>query len=206
MLNMLLQMAVIFVSVALVGNYVFTETLGICPFLGVSKKPSTALGMGLAVVFVMTLSNAVTYLVFHYLIKGYAYLQTIVFILIIASLVQFIEMMLKKLVPSLYQSLGIYLPLITTNCAVLGAANNAIGNELVEMGGKPSFVLSTSYGFAAAVGFTIAILIFSGVRQRIDEDAVPKYFRGTPITLVAAGIVALAFNGLLSGITIPTGA
>ena len=188
----------IFVSVALVGNYVFSETLGICPFLGVSGKPSTALGMGLAVTFVMTLSNAVTFLVFEYLLKGrFEYLQTIVFILIIASLVQFIEMLLKKTVPSLYQSLGIYLPLITTNCAVLGAASNAVGSDLV----KGEFVFSTVYGFSAAVGFTIAIVIFAGVRSRLDESGVPKSFKGVPITLVAAGIVAMIFNGLLSGIS-----
>lgn len=198
-MTILLNMFTVFISVALVGNYVFSETLGICPFLGVSSKPSTALGMGLAVTFVMTLSNAVTFLVFEYLLKGkYEYLQTIVFILIIASLVQFIEMLLKKMVPSLYQSLGIYLPLITTNCAVLGAANNAIGNDLV--GGN--FILSTTYGFSAAVGFTIAIVIFAGVRSRLDESEVPESFRGVPITLVAAGIVAMVFNGLLNGINV----
>ena len=198
-MTLVLNMLTIFISVALVGNYVFSETLGICPFLGVSSKPSTALGMGLAVTFVMTLSNAVTFLVFEYLLKGrYEYLQTIVFILIIASLVQFIEMLLKKMVPSLYQSLGIYLPLITTNCAVLGAANNAVSNDMVS----GSFILSTTYGFSAAVGFTIAIVIFAGVRSRLDESEVPKSFRGVPITLVAAGIVAMIFNGLLSGIGI----
>ena len=198
-MTLLLNILTVFVSVALVGNYVFSETLGICPFLGVSSKPSTALGMGLAVTFVMTLSNAVTFLVFEYLLKGrFEYLQTIVFILIIASLVQFIEMLLKKMVPSLYQSLGIYLPLITTNCAVLGAANSAVGNDMV----KGSFILSTSYGFSAAIGFTIAIVIFAGVRSRLDETDVPKSFRGVPITLVAAGIVAMIFNGLLSGISI----
>ena len=195
-MTMILNMLTVFVTVALVGNYVFSQTLGICPFLGVSSKPSTALGMGLAVIFVMTLSNAVTYLVFNYLLTGYEYLQTIVFILIIASLVQLIEMMLKKMVPSLYQSLGIYLPLITTNCAVLGAATNAVSDDTVS----GSFVLSTTYGFSAAVGFMIAIVIFAGVRQRIDEESVPEPFRGTPITLVAAGIVAMVFNGLLGGI------
>ncbi len=195
-MTMILNMLTIFISVALVGNYVFSETLGICPFLGVSSKPSTALGMGLAVTFVITISNAVTFCVFHYLLKGYEYLQTVAFILIIASLVQLIEMMLKKMLPSLYQSLGIYLPLITTNCAVLGAANNAIGNDLCN----GNFILSTTYGFSAAVGFTIAIVIFAGVRSKIDNADIPKYFRGVPITLVAAGIVAMVFNGLLGGI------
>lgn len=195
-MTLILNMLTVFLSVALVGNYVFSETLGICPFLGVSSKPSTALGMGLAVTFVMTISNAVTFCVFNYLLKGYEYLQTVAFILIIAALVQLIEMMLKKLLPSLYQSLGIYLPLITTNCAVLGAANNAIGNDLCS----GNFILSTTYGFSAAVGFTIAIVIFAGVRAGMDDTDIPKYFKGVPITLVAAGIVAMIFNGLLGGI------
>ncbi len=197
-MTLILNMLTVFVSVALVGNYVFSQTLGICPFLGVSGKPSTALGMGLAVTFVITISNAVTFCVFNYLLKGYEYLQTIAFILIIACLVQLIEMMLKKMLPALYQSLGIYLPLITTNCAVLGAANNAIGNDLCN----GNFILSTTYGFSAAVGFTIAIVIFAGVRAGIDEEEIPKCFRGVPITLVAAGIVAMIFNGLLSGIQV----
>ena len=194
---MIFDILAIFFSVALVSNYVFSQTLGICPFLGVSSKPSTALGMGLAVTFVMTLSNAVTWLVFDLLLKGrFEYLQTVVFILIIASLVQLIEMMLKKILPSLYGALGIYLPLITTNCAVLGAATNALADETIGQ----SFLLTSFYGFSAAIGFTIAILIFAGVRARIDEDEVPEPFRGTPITLIAAGITALVFNGLLSGI------
>ena len=194
---MILDILAIFLSVALVSNYVFSQTLGICPFLGVSSKPSTALGMGLAVTFVMTVSNAVTWLVFQVLLKDrFEYLQTVVFILIIASLVQLIEMMLKKLLPTLYGALGIYLPLITTNCAVLGAATNALTDERV--GG--SFLFSSFYGFSAAAGFTLAIVIFAGVRARIDEEAVPEPFRGTPITLIGAGITAMVFNGLLSGI------
>ncbi|MBP3320976.1 MAG: electron transport complex subunit RsxA [Clostridia bacterium] len=194
---MIFDILTIFLSVALVGNYVFSQTLGICPFLGVSSSPSTALGMGLAVTFVMTLSNAATYLIFDLLLRDrFEYLQTVVFILVIASLVQLIEMMLKKLLPTLYRSLGIYLPLITTNCAVLAAANNAVSDESIN----GSFLFSTFYGFSAAIGFTIAIVIFSGVRARIDEEDVPKPFRGTPITLICAGIVAMIFNGLLSGI------
>jgi electron transport complex protein RnfA len=194
---MILDILAIFLSVALVDNYVFSQTLGICPFLGVSSKPSTALGMGLAVTFVMTMSNAVTRLVFDLLLKGrFEYLQTVVFILIIASLVQLIEMMLKKLLPSLYGALGIYLPLITTNCAVLGAATNALGDQRASA----NILFSSFYGFSAAIGFTIAILIFAGVRARIDEESVPEPFRGTPITLIGAGITALVFNGLLSGI------
>ena len=194
------SMLTIFLSVALVGNYVFSETLGICPFLGVSRKPSTALGMGLAVTFVMTLSNAVTWVIYQLLLKDrFEYLQTIVFILVIATLVQFIELMLKKVLPALYSSLGIYLPLITTNCAVLGAANKAISDDAVNK----SFLLSTFYGFCAAIGFTIAIVIFAGVRSRMDEEDIPKPFRGIPIILVAAGIVAMVFNGLLDGIQLP---
>ncbi len=194
---MIFDILAIFLSVALVSNYVFSQTLGICPFLGVSSKPSTALGMGLAVTFVMTLSNAVTWLVFDLLLKGrFEYLQTVAFILIIASLVQLIEMMLKKILPSLYGALGIYLPLITTNCAVLGAATNALADETIGQ----SFLFTSFYGFSAAIGFTIAIVIFAGVRARIDEDEIPEPFRGTPITLIAAGITALVFNGLLGGI------
>ncbi len=193
------DLIVIFLTVALVGNYVYVETMGICPFLGVSSKPATALGMGLAVTFVMTISNAVTFCIFHFMLRGrYEYLQTVVFILVIAALVQLIEMMLKKMLPSLYKSLGIYLPLITTNCAVLGAANNMIGNDLCD----GNFLYSTFYGFSAAAGFTIAIVIFAGVRQRVNEDALPEAFRGVPITLVTAGIVAMAFSGLLGGIRI----
>ena len=182
-----------------VQNFVLVKFYGICPFLGVSTNPSTALGMGLAVTFVMTLSNAATWIVFEFLLKDrFAYLQTVVFILIIASLVQLIEMMLKKILPALYRTLGIYLPLITTNCAVLGAATNALSDPEI---GK-SFLLTTFYGFFAAIGFIIAILIFSGVRARIDEEEIPEPFRGVPITLISAGITAMIFNGLLSGIKI----
>lgn len=196
---MILDILTVFLTVALVENYVFSQMLGICPFLGVSKKPSTALGMGLAVTFVITLSNAVTWLIFEFLLKGrFEYLKTVVFILVIASLVQLIEMMLKKLLPALYRALGIYLPLITTNCAVLGAANNATSNDSVN----GSFFLSTFYGFSAAIGFTIAIVIFAGVRSRVDEQDIPKAFKGVPITLILAGIVALVFNGLLDGINV----
>jgi len=180
----------------IVENFIFSKFLGICPFLGVSEKPSTALGMGFAVMFVMTLSSSVTYLVYKYILVKFnlEYLQTLAFILVIASLVQFIEMFLKKSVPSLYGALGIYLPLITTNCAVLGAA-------LINIQKDYNFIESTVFGFAAAAGFTLAIVIFAGVRQRLNFANPPKCFKGIPLALVAAGLIAMAFSGF-SGITL----
>ena len=175
-------------------NFIFTRFLGICPFLGVSEKPSTATGMGLAVMFVMTLSSALTWLVYHFVLIPYnlEYLKTIAFILIIASLVQIIEMFLKKFVPVLYKALGVYLPLITTNCAVLGSA-------LINVQKNYTFLESVVFGFTAAIGFTIAILIFAGVRARIRFAEPPKAFRGIPLLLITAGIIAMAFSGF-SGI------
>lgn len=174
----------------LTENFIFSKFYGICPFLGVSDKPSTALGMGMAVTFVMTLSSAATYAVYHFLLApfGLEYLKTIAFILVIASLVQFIEMFLNKYIPSLYASLGIYLPLITTNCAVLGAA-------LVNIQNQNSFVDSVVFGFSSALGFTMAILIFAGVRAKMALSDPPKAFKGFPILLIAAGLVAMAFSG-----------
>ena len=174
----------------LTENFIFSRFYGCCPFLGVSDKPSTALGMGMAVTFVITLSSAATWAVYHYLLvpAGLEYLKTIAFILIIATLVQFIEMFLKKFIPSLYGALGIYLPLITTNCAVLGSA-------LVNIERGYSFVESVAFGFAAALGFTLAIVIFSGVRERIKLANPPKSFRGFPILLISAGMAAMAFSG-----------
>ena len=174
----------------LTENFIFSRFYGCCPFLGVSDKPSTALGMGMAVTFVITLSSAATWTVYHYLLvpAGLEYLKTIAFILIIATLVQFIEMFLKKFIPSLYGALGIYLPLITTNCAVLGSA-------LVNIERGYTFVESVAFGFAAALGFTLAIVIFSGVRERIKLANPPKSFRGFPILLISAGMAAMAFSG-----------
>ena len=174
----------------LTENYIFSRFYWCCPFLGVSDKPSTALGMGMAVTFVITLSSAATWAVYHYLLvpAGLEYLKTIAFILIIATLVQFIEMFLKKFIPSLYGALGIYLPLITTNCAVLGSA-------LVNIERGYTFVESVAFGFAAALGFTLAIVIFSGVRERIKLANPPKSFRGFPILLISAGMAAMAFSG-----------
>jgi electron transport complex protein RnfA len=177
-------------------NFIFSRFLGICPFLGVSEKPSTAAGMGFAVMFVMTISSALTWLVYSYILipQNLEYLQTIAFILIIASLVQIIEMFLKKFVPVLYKALGVYLPLITTNCAVLGAALINIQNDY-------TFLQSVTFGLSAAIGFTVAILIFAGVRARLRFSEPPKSFRGIPILLVSAGLIAMAFSGF-SGVSL----
>lgn len=176
----------------LVENFIFAKFYGCCPFLGVSEKPDTAFGMGMAVTFVITLSSAVTWLVYKLLeLFHLEYLQTIAFILVIAALVQFIEMFLRKFIPSLYSALGIYLPLITTNCAVLSSAllNIQNGYNLIE---------SICFGFAAAIGFTLAIVVFAGVRMRLATARPPRSFRGFPLTLIAAGLLAMAFSGFTS--------
>ncbi len=174
----------------LVENIIFSQFLGICPFMGVSKKIDTSIGMGMAVTFVMGVSCAVTWLVNEYLLVrfGLEFMQTVVFILVIASLVQLVEMFLQKMIPTLYQALGIYLPLITTNCAVLGVALNNItdGFNLLE---------SVVSGVAGGLGFTVAIILFASVRERLEGIDCPKAFRGFPIALVSAGLIALAFMG-----------
>ena len=177
-------------SAIIIENFIFSKFYGCCPFLGVSEKPDTALGMGMAVTFVITLSSAVTWMVYYGILVPLKleYLKTIAFILVIAALVQFIEMFLRKFVPALYSALGIYLPLITTNCAVLGAA-------LVNIQNNYNFITSICYGFAAALGFTLAIVVFAGVRQRIEFAEPPRAFKGFPLTLIAAGLVAMAFSG-----------
>lgn len=184
------------ISAIFIDNFIFSKFLGCCPFLGVSKSPSTAFGMGCAVIFVMTLSSAVTWCVYSYVLVPFEleYLKTIAFILIIASLVQMIEFFLKSRVPALYESLGIYLPLITTNCAVLGAA-------LLNIQNGYNFIYSVVFGFASGVGFTMAILIFAGVRARMEFSNPPPSFKGTPIALVTAGLIAMAFMGF-SGMSI----
>ena len=184
------EILILMLTAILVENYIFSRFLGICPFLGVSEKPDTALGMGFAVMFVMTLSSAATYAVYEYVLVRFhlEYLETIAFILIIAALVQFIEMFLKKFIPSLYGALGIYLPLITTNCAVLGAV-------LLNVQNGYNFIESVAFGFSSAVGFTLAIVIFAGVRARVSLANPPKAFRGMPIALVTAGLIAMAFSG-----------
>ena len=186
--------ALILVGSIFVDNFVLSKFLGICPFLGVSKKTSSALGMSGAVTFVMTLSAAVTWPIFHYILEpnNMSYLKIIAFILVIAMLVQIVEIILKRFIPSLYSALGVYLPLITTNCAVLGVA---LTNVQKDYGILPSVV----NGFATAVGFTISIVILAGVRERIEYNDIPESFKGTPIVLVTAGLMAIAFMGF-SGI------
>ena len=176
-------------SAILVENFIFSKFYGCCPFLGVSEKPDTALGMGMAVTFVMTVSGAVTWAVYEYLLVPFAleYLQTVAFILVIAALVQFIEMFLRRFIPALYSALGIYLPLITTNCAVLSAALLAVQKSY-------SFGEAVAFGFSAALGFTLAITVFAGLRSRMENAAVPRAFRGFPITLITAGLLAMAFS------------
>jgi len=177
-------------SAMIVENFIFSKFYGICPFLGVSEKPDTALGMGMAVTFVITVSSAVTWGVYYLLLEPFnlEYLKTVAFILVIAALVQFIEMFLRKFIPALYSAMGIFLPLITTNCAVLGAA-------LVNIQNGYNFIESVCFGFAAALGFTLAIVIFAGLRSRMEFADPPRAFRGFPLTLVAAGLLAMAFAG-----------
>jgi len=184
------------ISALFTENFVLCKFLGCCPFLGVSKKTDTAIGMGMAVTFVMAIASMFTYLANEFLLipLGLEYLQTILFILIIAALVQFVEMVIKKTMPALYSSLGIYLPLITTNCAVLGVALLNVQNEF-------NLLFSILYGTFAALGFTLAIVLFAGVREQINEKDVPESFRGFPIALVTAGLMAIAFMGF-SGFSI----
>ncbi len=178
------------ISAILIENFVLVKFLGICPFLGVSKKSDTAVGMGLAVVFVMTVASAVTYAVDHFLLRPLQmeYMQTVAFILVIAALVQFVEMVLQKMLPSLHKALGIYLPLITTNCAVLGVA-------LLNAQNDYNFIGSVIYGFAAGVGFLLAIGLFATIRERLEFAEYPKCFEGFPIALVTAALLSLAFMG-----------
>ena len=193
-MNELVKILLLMLSTVLVQNFIFSKFYGICPFLGVSDKPDTALGMGLAVTFVITLASAATWAVYTFILAPFhmEFLKTIAFILIIAALVQLIEMFLKKFIPALYQALGIYLPLITTNCAVLGVA-------LLNIQNGYNFIYSVAFGFSAAIGFMMAILIFAGVRTRVQFAEPPKAFRGMPIVLISAGLIAMAFSGF-SGI------
>ena len=194
---MLKEIIIIIMTSVLVNNYVLTKFLGICPFLGVSKKTNQAFGMGVAVILVMVMATLVTWPIQMFLLEKFdlAYLQTIVFILVIAALVQLVEMFLKKAIPSLHASLGIYLPLITTNCAVLGVCKNSLTEEMVLVNGNPSFLYAVIYAFASGLGFLLAMVLFSGVRERLASSKPPKAFEGTPITLIAASIVSLAFFG-----------
>ena len=189
-MDQIFELLAITLGAVLANNFIFSQFLGICPFLGVSKKVDTAVGMGLAVTFVMGLASAVCFAVNNFVLVplGLGYMQTVAFILVIASLVQFIEMFLQKSMPSLYTALGVYLPLITTNCAVLGVA-------LLNIQNGYSFIESVVYGVMGGVGFTVAILLFSSVRERLEDCDCPKCFKGFPIALIAAGLLALSFMG-----------
>ncbi len=184
------ELLVILISSSLVSNVVLSQFLGLCPFLGVSKKTNTAAGMGVAVIFVITLASAVAGLMYKFILVPLhiEYLQTICFILVIAALVQFVEMFLKKAMPSLYEALGVYLPLITTNCAVLGVALTNVQKEYGILQGVVN-------GFATSVGFTISIIILAGIREKIQYNDVPESFKGMPIVLLTAGLMAIAFCG-----------
>lgn len=184
------KLLLIAVGSALVNNVVLSQFLGICPFLGVSKKVETAAGMGGAVIFVISIASLVTSTIYKFILEptGFEYLQTIVFILIIAALVQFVEMFLKKVMPPLYQALGVYLPLITTNCAVLGVALTNVQKSYTILEGLVN-------GIGTSVGFTIAIVIMAGIREKIEYNDVAPSFKGTPIVLVTAGLMAIAFFG-----------
>lgn len=187
---MIKELLVILIASSLVNNVVLSQFLGLCPFLGVSKKTETATGMGVAVIFVITLASAVAGGIYQFILQPFhiEYLQTIVFILVIAALVQFVEMFLKKFIPGLYQSLGVYLPLITTNCAVLGVA-------LTNVQKNYGILTGIVNGFATAAGFTISIIILAGIREKLKYNDIPESFQGMPIVLVTAGLMAIAFCG-----------
>jgi len=184
------ELGLLFLSAVLVNNFVLARVLGICPFLGVSKKTETALGMGMAVIFVMTVASVATWFLQHYVLAplGLQYLQTIAFILVIAALVQLVEIVMQVTSPALYQALGIFLPLITTNCAVLGIA-------VLNVQKGYGFVHTVVFSVGASAGFTVALVLFSGIRERIALADVPRPFRGTAIALVTAGLLSLAFMG-----------
>ena len=181
------SLLLIAIGSALVNNVVLSQFLGLCPFLGVSKKVETAAGMGAAVLFVITIASAVTNLIYTFLLVP-TDLNTIVFILVIAALVQFVEMVLKKSMPALYESLGVFLPLITTNCAVLGTALTNVQNDY-------SFIASVVNGIGISLGFLIAIVILAGIREKMEYNNIPESFKGMPITLLTAGLMAIAFFG-----------
>ena len=184
------ELILVIVGAALVNNIILSQFQGLCPFLGVSKKVDTSLGMGAAVIFVIVLASIVTNLIYTFVLvpTGLTYLQTIAFILVIAALVQLVEMFLKKNMQSLYQALGVFLPLITTNCAVLGSALTNIQKEY-------NFIFSVANGFGTAVGFTIAIVLLASIRESIEDNDIPFNFKGSPIVLITSGLMAIAFMG-----------
>ncbi len=189
-----MEYIIIIISAIFINNIVLAKFLGICPFLGVSKSTSTAVGMGGAVVFVMTLATIITYLVHHFILLPWniTYMQTVSYILVIAFLVQVVEIVLKKVSPDLYQALGVYLPLITTNCAILGVAILVVQNDF-------NLLESVVFAIGNALGFTLAILLFSSIREQLDDADLPEYMKGVPAALITAGILAMAFMGF-SGI------
>ena len=189
-MDQIYELLAITLSAILANNFIFSQFLGICPFLGVSKKVDTAVGMGIAVTFVMGLASAITWAVQRFVLDpfGLGYMQTVAFILVIASLVQFIEMFLQKAMPALYTALGVYLPLITTNCAVLGVA-------ILNINSNYNFIESVVYGITGGLGFLLAIVLFASIRERLVFADYPKSFEGFPIALVTAGLMALSFMG-----------
>ncbi len=194
----------IIIGAVFVSNFVLMRFLGLCPFVGVSKDPDSALGMGMAVIFVMTMASLVTWFIYVFILEpfGITYLRTIAFILVIATLVQFVEMVIEKTSPALHRSLGIYLPLITTNCAVLGVA--VVNVEDFIATGLPlgaSFIYTVVHGFSAGLGFTLALVLMASIRQRLQLGGVPKTMIGIPITFIVAGLMAMAFQGF-SGLKI----
>lgn len=184
------KLLIILLSTIFINNFVLSKFLGICPFLGVSKKVETAIGMGFAVTFVMALASVMSYFVHYFLLVPLKieYMQTIAFILVIAALVQLVEMVLQKLVPALYQALGVYLPLITTNCAVLGVA-------IINITEEYNLIETLVNGIGGAIGFTLSIVLFAGIRVRLETAAIPEPLKGFPIALISAGLMAIAFTG-----------
>ena len=185
----------VLITTIFINNVLLNQFLGLCSFLGVSKKTETAVGMGGAVIFVITLSSAITNLIYNFILVKLSleYMKTIVFIVVIAALVQLVEMILKKYIPSLYKALGVYLPLITTNCAVLGVALTNV--QVQYTSNLQSFIFSIVSGFGTAVGYLVAILILAGIRERIEHNDIPESFKGMPIVIISAGLMAIAFMG-----------
>lgn len=192
---MVQNLILVLITTIFINNVLLNQFLGLCSFLGVSKKTETAVGMGGAVIFVITLSSAITNLIYNFILVklNLEYMKTIVFIVVIAALVQLVEMILKKYIPSLYKALGVYLPLITTNCAVLGVALTNVQVEYTS--NLQSFIFSIVSGFGTSVGYLVAILILAGIREKIEHNDIPDSFKGMPIVLISAGLMAIAFMG-----------
>lgn len=192
---MIQSLILVIITTVFINNVLLSQFLGLCSFLGVSKKTDTAVGMGGAVIFVITLSSAITNLIYNFILvkMNLEYMKTIVFIVVIAALVQLVEMVLKKYIPSLYNALGVYLPLITTNCAVLGVALTNV--QVQYTSNLQSFIFSVVAGFGTSLGYLVAILILAGIRERIEYNDIPEVFRGMPIVLISSGLMAIAFMG-----------